>query len=135
MTIANCKRCGRMYNRIRRDICPPCVEDEEKAFQTVRTYLREHRDATMDGLVEATGVDMQLIVDMIRDGRLILRDNPNLTYQCERCGQPTQSGRYCAACTKELAAGLGDAATEMRRQRDTRSQNDKASGGGFYSRK
>ena len=122
MAVANCKRCGRIYNRVRRDICVNCIGDEDKAFQTVRKYLREHRDATMENVVESTGVELDLIVDMIRDGRIILRDNPNLTYECDRCGKPTQSGRYCTTCTQELASNLSGAAEEVRKQRDTENQ-------------
>lgn len=129
MPIANCKRCGRMFNRVRRDICPSCVAEEENMFQAVRKYLRDHRNASMSELVEATEIPMEFIVEMIRDGRIILRDNPNLTYECERCGQPTQSGRYCAKCTQELAAGLSGAATEVRKHKDDSRKNS-----GYYSK-
>lgn len=131
VTIMNCKRCGRMFNRIRRDICPSCIEEEEVAFQTVRKYLREHRNASMPEVVGETGVSLDLVVEMIRDGRLILRDNPNLTYECERCGKPTQSGRYCAACTQELVAGLGGAAADLKKQQQQPKTNER---GGYYSK-
>lgn len=130
MTIANCKRCDRMYNRVRRDICLNCIADEDKAFQAVRTYLREHRNASMANVVENTGVELDLVVDMIRDGRIILRDNPNLTYECERCGKSTQSGRYCTNCTQELAANLSGAAAELRKQRDMEQQGKS----GYFSK-
>lgn len=122
MTVANCKRCGRIYNRIRRDICVNCIADEDTAFQTVRKYLRGHRDATMENVVAGTGVELDLIVDMIRDGRIILRDNPNLTYECDRCSKPTQSGRYCTRCTQELTANLSGAAEEVRKARGAESK-------------
>ncbi|MCL6633707.1 MAG: hypothetical protein K6T63_13875 [Alicyclobacillus herbarius] len=103
MPIANCKRCGRIFNRVRRDICPACIAEEDAAFEKVRAYLREHRFATMPETSEATGVDLDLMIEMVKSGRLILRDNPNFTYACERCGAPTQVGRFCARCTRELS--------------------------------
>ncbi|MCL6517454.1 TIGR03826 family flagellar region protein [Alicyclobacillus sp.] len=130
MPIANCKRCGRLFNKIRRDICPACVAEEDKAFDIVRQYLREHRDATMAQVSEETGVGVDLIISMIQDGRLMLRDNPNLHYPCERCGKPTRAGRFCPACTKELSAGLGAAARELRKKAE---QTD-SQGRGYYSR-
>ncbi|WP_067934776.1 TIGR03826 family flagellar region protein [Alicyclobacillus kakegawensis] len=107
MTIANCKRCGRIFNRVSRDICPACVAEEDEAFEKVRAYLKEHRYATILETSEATDVDLDLIVDMIKSGRLIIRDLPNFTYACERCGAPIQVGRFCSRCTQELSSLLG----------------------------
>lgn len=128
MPIANCKRCGRIYNRIRRDICSDCIVQEDRAFHIIRDYLREHRDAALAEVALETSVDAELIIDMIRDGRLILRDNPNLFYECERCGNPTQVGRYCANCTKELSASLTHAAEDIRSKLQ---QSDRSTGGYF----
>ncbi|GMA51297.1 hypothetical protein GCM10025857_26540 [Alicyclobacillus contaminans] len=128
MTIAYCKRCGRIFNQVRRNICPACVAEEDKMFEIVKTYLRQNKDATMMQVTEETGVPTEFIVDMIRDGRLILRDNPNLTYPCERCGQPTQAGRYCAACTKELSESLSAASAQLKQKQHPQP------GRGYYSK-
>lgn len=130
LPISNCKRCDRIFNRIRRDICQACIAEEDKAFQTVRDFLKLHKDASMTDVQDGTGVDMELIIEMIQDGRLILRDNPNLAYGCERCGSQTQSGRYCAKCTKELSNALTAAATELRQK----NAEQNALGKGFHSR-
>lgn len=104
MVIAHCQRCGRIFNRVRRDICPDCAVQEDRAFSEVRAYLNRHPDADMEELVSETGVTQPLVTALIRDGRLILRDNPNLSYPCERCGRPTSVGRFCVACARELTA-------------------------------
>ncbi|QSO50367.1 hypothetical protein JZ785_15570 [Alicyclobacillus curvatus] len=129
MPIANCKRCQRIFNKTRRDICPDCIAEEEAAFLTVRAYLREHKDATMAEVTEETGVELEVIVALIQDGRLILRDNPNLTYPCSRCGAQTQAGRYCADCTRELTQEISVARTRL--QKDA---IDNSKGAGFYSK-
>lgn len=105
MAITHCNRCGRIYNRVRRDICETCIVEENRAFAVVRGYLHDHPDTTMEELVSATDIPEALVVSMIRDGRLILRDGPNLTYACAQCGRPTQVGRFCVSCTRELSAG------------------------------
>jgi predicted amidophosphoribosyltransferase len=122
MAISNCKRCDRIFSKVRRDICSECIAEEDKAFQSVRDFLRLHRDASMS---------VEFIISMIQDGRLILRDNPNFSYSCERCGKPTQTGRYCGHCTKELSSALSGAAAELR-QKNASQQN--GSNKGFYSR-
>ncbi|KPV42981.1 hypothetical protein [Alicyclobacillus ferrooxydans] len=102
MPIARCKRCQRIFNKTRRDICPTCIAAEDDAFQIVRGYLKEHPDSDMDELTVGTAVQSEVVIGLIQDGRLIPRDNPNLTYPCARCGKPTQAGHYCAKCTKEI---------------------------------
>lgn len=129
--IANCKRCGRIFNKVRRDLCPACVEEEEAAFLRVRDYLRQNKNATIGDVVENTGVPSEKIVQMIQDGRLLLRDNPNLVYPCERCGEMTQTGRLCARCTQEMAKELGESTKNMRRNAEGKKDAEKK---GFYSR-
>ncbi|GMA64512.1 hypothetical protein NZD89_04125 [Alicyclobacillus fastidiosus] len=129
MPIANCKRCGRMYNRVGREICPECIREEDRILNDIRNFLRKNKLANISELSDGTGVEYGIIVDMIRDGRLMLRDNPNLTYPCERCGEQTQSGRLCARCTQELARNLSAASAELR---DKQKQGNR--GKGFYSR-
>ncbi|MCL6547324.1 MAG: hypothetical protein K6T30_00270 [Alicyclobacillus sp.] len=131
MPIANCKRCGRIYNRVRRDICPACIEEEDRAFTLVRGYLNEHRNASMAELTEATGVDPALVIALIQSGRLILRDNPNLSYACERCGQPTQTGRFCKSCAKELSQALSAASSELRNRAGQSKSGERK---GYFSR-
>lgn len=129
MPIANCKRCQRIFNKTRRDICHECIAEEEVAFQTVRAYLKEHKDATMAEVTESTEVDLEIIIALIQDGRLILRDNPNLNYPCARCGNPTQAGRYCAACTKELTHELNVARTQLQK-----TNQDNSGRPGFFTK-
>lgn len=130
MAVANCKRCGQMFHRTNRAICPDCVTEEDEAFQIVRAYLKQHREANMQQLVDETGVDEEFIIDMLHEGRLFLGDNPNFTYECERCGGPTQTGRYCASCTKELSGAFSFARDDIKQRRIA--QQDK--GPGYFSR-
>jgi flagellar operon protein (TIGR03826 family) len=112
--ITNCRRCGRIYNKIGRDLCAECLKEEDEAYKIVRPYLRKHPNTHMSQLAEETGVDEDLVVEMIRDGRLILNDNPNLFYSCERCGQPTQSGNYCPNCSQELSGAFSSASEGLK---------------------
>ncbi len=67
MAVANCKRCGQMFHRTNRAICPDCVAEEDEAFQIVRAYLKQHREANMQQLVDETGVDEEFIIDMLHE--------------------------------------------------------------------
>ncbi|GMA56852.1 hypothetical protein GCM10025858_13550 [Alicyclobacillus sacchari] len=115
MPIANCKRCGRLYNRAGRDICPECIRQEDAVLLEIRQYLKKHPQANIYEVAEGTNATYEEIVEFLRDGRLILRDNPNMAYPCERCGTLTQSGRLCANCTQVMAKGLGHATATLHR--------------------
>lgn len=130
MPISNCKHCGRIFNRVRSELCPACLEEENQNFLALRTYLRDNPNATISDASEATGVGVESIVSLIQDGRLILRDNPNFSYPCQRCGEPTQTGRYCAACSKELVSNLQKASEQIASRKPAQSNGDHK---GYYS--
>lgn len=131
MAIANCKRCGRIFNKVGRDICRDCIQAEDSMLTEIRQFLRKHAMANIYEVAEGTNVPHGHIVDFIRDGRLILRDNPNMTYPCERCGKPTLSGRLCATCTSEMSKELKSAGLQLH----DKNKGNERPGGGFYSRK
>lgn len=130
MAIANCKRCGRMYNKVGRDVCTECIREEDELLKEIRLFLRQHPRANIYEVAENTRVEELVIIEFIRDGRLLLRDNPNMGYACERCGKQTMSGRFCSACTAELAQSLGHASEKLR---EKNRQEDRPTGG-FFSR-
>lgn len=83
----------------------------------------------MGEVTEETEVEFEVIVGLIQDGRLILRDNPNFNYPCARCGEPTQAGRYCADCTKELTQELTVARTQIQKN-----AQDSVKSSGFFTK-
>lgn len=66
----------------------------------------KNRLATMEQIVDATGVPETLLVKFIKSGRLTLAQLPNLGYPCDRCGKLIREGRMCADCSKDLQGQL-----------------------------
>lgn len=103
--IRNCPRCGKVFARVSRNLCPQCVREEDEMTEKVKQYLREHKGASLSEVVEATGAEESLVLRLIREGRIIVSDGePALN--CQRCGRPISEGRFCSACANELARGL-----------------------------
>jgi flagellar operon protein (TIGR03826 family) len=117
--LANCSRCGNLFDKRYRDICPHCIEEEEQDLQVVKDYLGNHRLATLPEVVRDTEVPLETVLTFIDDRRLVLVDFPNLTYQCQQCGTHTQNGRYCQECTDNLVQELADATESVRKLKDT----------------
>ncbi|MBD7943048.1 MULTISPECIES: TIGR03826 family flagellar region protein [Psychrobacillus] len=117
--LKNCPSCGEFFNYTGlREVCNPCAMNEEKLYEIVYRFLRkrENRAATVDRIVEVTGVDEDLLHKWVRKGRLQPALFPNLGYPCDSCGKLTQVGKLCAKCSDELKSGLRqfEAAKEFR---------------------
>ncbi len=102
--IRNCPRCGKIFARLSRNLCPQCVRDEDDMITKVNGYLREHKGAGLFDVVEATGAEETLVLRLIREGRIMVSDAPAI--KCERCGRAISEGRFCNSCATELSRGL-----------------------------
>ncbi|SOC34953.1 TIGR03826 family flagellar region protein [Ureibacillus acetophenoni] len=117
--IRNCPSCGEFFNYTGiRDICHKCAQNEEDMYQIVYRFLRkrENRAATVERIVEATGVQEELLYKWVRKGRLHPAVFPNLGYPCDNCGRLTNKGKLCQNCTDDLKSDLRtfEAAKEFR---------------------
>jgi hypothetical protein len=74
---------------------------EEKDFEVVRKYLRQHPRARIPEVVEKTAVAEETILNFIKDGRL-KADGVRDLLRCEVCGAPISSGVYCEQCLGQL---------------------------------
>lgn len=117
--VRTCPSCGELFNYTGiRDVCVKCAQSEEDLYQIVYRFLRkrENRAATAERIVEATGVDLDLLYKWVRKGRLQPAMFPNLGYPCDNCGHITTTGKICQRCQDELKQDLRtfDAAKEFR---------------------
>lgn len=106
MEYRNCPRCGALFPYISSPICEKCVKEEEELFQGVRTYVKEHPNATILEVSTELGISTQKIYKYLREGKLELINNDGIELKCDRCGKPITSGRYCKSCTVRLEADL-----------------------------
>jgi flagellar operon protein (TIGR03826 family) len=102
--LTNCHRCGKLTYKTLQNICPRCREEIEEEYLRCARYLRQkqNRHATIHELSEATGVSEKQIIAFIREGRILTEQNPNLTYPCQLCQSPIQSGYLCQACANRI---------------------------------
>lgn len=117
--VKTCPSCGDLFNYTGiRDVCVKCAQGEEEIYQIVYRFLRkrENRAANVERIVEATGVDRDLLFKWVRKGRLQQAMFPNLGYPCDNCGHLTTTGKLCQRCQDELKQDLRtfEAAKEFR---------------------
>ena len=103
MNVRNCRKCGRMFNYISGiPLCQACKEDTEKKFQEVKNYIREHKGAGINEVAEACDVEPGQITQWLRDDRLEVTEDSAMMLNCDSCGAPIRSGKFCDRCRANM---------------------------------
>lgn len=105
--LRNCSKCGRLFGYVGSPICSYCREEEEDEFKKVKEYLYDYPGSTVFEVSEATGVETEKIMRFLREERLqVSSENPNMLLECEGCGRPINTGRFCQKCREDLQASM-----------------------------
>jgi flagellar operon protein (TIGR03826 family) len=106
--LRNCKKCNRIFSYLAgAPICPECQKEEEKIFDEVSMYVRDHSGVPMTVVAKELDVPYDKIMKYVRDGRLQIKESGGAVLnRCERCGKEIPSGRYCQSCEQGLARAL-----------------------------
>lgn len=109
MNVRNCRVCGRIFNYLSgAPVCPACRESMEAKFQEVKEYIREHRGAGISEVADACDVEPAQIRQWLKEDRLEVTEDSAVFLNCESCGAPIRSGKYCEKCKQSMAKGFGD---------------------------
>lgn len=128
--IRNCPRCGKIFTYVGRPICSRCIEIEEDEFKKVKEYVYDNPGATISETSQETGVSVDKIMRFLREERLEIKsEDSNLVLECERCGVPIKSGRFCERCKRDMNADFrrefGLDRKEPERKLPTRAEKEK----------
>lgn len=124
MDLRNCTKCGRVFSYNGVPICSRCSNTDEEDFKRVKEYLYDNPGATVMEVSEETGVSEKQILRYLRESRIEIRDENNIFLDCERCGKPIKSGRFCDTCVGELQKEFGSVIkAAIKKQPESRSSN------------
>jgi flagellar operon protein (TIGR03826 family) len=118
LNIDYCPRCGKIFAKGIRDICPACVKTVEEEYERCVEYLRKNNGANIQELSEATEVSVKQITKFIREGRISLANAPNLMYPCEVCGILIREGLMCDRCRNRLRNDIRQAEELEQRRKE-----------------
>lgn len=118
MNLDNCPRCGKLFAKNFRDVCPVCIRDIDKEYQLCADYLREHKGAIISELSDQTGVSIKQITKFIREGRISMVNAPNMSYPCESCGTLIRDNHLCDSCRARLVKDTRRLAQDEVRKND-----------------
>lgn len=108
--LRNCPACGKVFVKLSRNLCPDCIEKEEKEYEQVRKYLKDSPGASVEEISEITGVDEKKILRWIREGRIDASfSEGGVGLTCKRCGAAISIGNLCSNCIKLLSGQMKSA--------------------------
>lgn len=107
MSLASCQKCKKLFQKVRKNICPACEAAEEDYYEIVRKFLSENPGHNVEQVSEATGVPVDTVLRFVSDGR-IEAQGIAMNVPCGQCGQPAISAtkRLCQACLEKLNAQI-----------------------------
>lgn len=112
--VQKCIRCNRIYEAfLGKPTCPTCSEKENEQYNEVKAYIREHKGAGLLQVAQSCKVKSDIIIEWIKEERLVFPKEANVVVECEQCGTSILKGHYCRHCKKELVTNLQRAYTEL----------------------
>ena len=107
MALSNCTKCGALFSRTDKAVCPKCIQEEEDKFQVAVNWVRDNPGRGINALSAETGIRKRLILKWVRENRMILNDGVDLL-ECKKCGKPISGGTFCKQCKMDVMQGLSD---------------------------
>ena len=95
-----CKSCGKLFDGFR-EICTACIRKDEDFFVKIKRFVDVNPNTTVSEISDMLSIDEDVIVEMIRDGRLKLAEH-RVSLTCQKCGAPIKGGRMCDKCIIDL---------------------------------
>jgi len=74
---------------------------EDKFFE-VRDYIYKNPTANMAVVAEENDIPIQQIKKWVRQERLTFSKDSGISIDCESCGKPILTGRYCKDCKGKM---------------------------------
>ena len=106
-----CSKCSASlyYKGSGRYECSECKHNEYDDFGKVKLFIDEHGPSNASLISKETGVSMEKLNVMLRDGKVEIPEGSKFYIKCEKCGCAIRYGRFCPDCVKRTAGDLKQA--------------------------
>ncbi len=133
MALANCPRCGSLFNKIGLEFCKSCYDEEEKLLRETQEYLRQHRKAPILEVVEAIGLEQWMLDKWIEEKSITFQDpseqKKNLSI-CSNCGREITAGQIlCKTCQYKQ---LTNAQNKRESEQEKKGNDEKSQPSGMF---
>ena len=135
--LKNCRRCNKVFPYIAGlQICLACQKEEERMFEEVSLYVRDHRDVPLPIVAKEVGISYEKLMKFIREGRLqVIAPDGKIVRFCEKCGEEIDSavsGKYCSRCEDGLSHALETSKKDLEDRIKSNNPESQKSGSYFF---
>ncbi|WNR42514.1 flagellar protein [Paenibacillus roseipurpureus] len=102
LMVANCPTCGKVFQKNVRNQCMGCSTNIHQLLSATLDFLRRNYRASLEQVSASTGVSELQLQVWIKEGKIMLRDYPNLSYPCASCSAPIRENKCCTSCAMRL---------------------------------
>jgi|GEM_PF-284553 len=135
LNVANCPRCGKVFQKNLRNQCQDCSREMDNKLNGVLDYMRKNHRATNEQAAEATGVGVEQLITWMKENKLLLSEYPNLHYACSSCKAPIRKHKLCMKCSVRIQHDILQLnEMEQKRQAPVRREGLSGVAGGFQIR-
>lgn len=113
MDIKTCRNCGKIFQFRGSYTCPECVREIDNLFVKVRDFIYRNPRANVETICEETGADSDMILDWLREGRLLASEGSVPLLKCAKCDAPITTGQLCAKCANNLMSDVSNVSKSM----------------------
>lgn len=113
MDIKTCRNCGKIFQFRGVYTCPECIREIDDLFVKVRDYIYRNPRANIDSICEDTGANSEMVMDWLREGRLIASEHSTPLLGCTKCGAPIVTGQLCVKCANAFKSEVNSASKSM----------------------
>lgn len=112
MILANCKKCGKLFKKVLRDICDVCAAVERHELILIHRYIRENpdQDISLKQIHRETEISMDHLDEYYFTGQLATAGT-RIKAECKLCGAEinmmTRKGYFCIKCSEKLQEEFG----------------------------
>lgn len=106
LMVANCPRCGKVFQNNLRNQCTACSTSMNDLLSSVLMLLRRNYRLTNEQVCEATGVSNLQLQVWMKESKLHLADYPNLNYPCGSCAAPIRQHKLCLDCSTRITRDI-----------------------------
>lgn len=134
LMVANCPRCGKVFQKNLRNQCSDCSRTIDSMLTGSLEFLRKNHRSTNAQVIEAIGVSNEQMVAWMKEGKLLLSDYPNLNYPCGACAKPIRQHKLCPDCAYRINRDIREMKDKEQSVQPYLKEKPTALVGGFHSR-
>lgn len=110
-----CPKCNIAMDYVygERFLCSDCGYSALSDFGKVKEFIEEYGPQPAVDISEGTGVSLDYINELLRQGRIEIPEGSDVYIHCQKCGADIRYGRYCPECMMKLTHSIEGVITSM----------------------